>query len=349
MTDVIYTDTPNDPTHPLALGPLEPIGLTCTKALSYLAVQQDDLVEVAFMDDAFTPAYAGHSTIDGARKVATVLRAGGWLGPPRLMPRFAGGGGLPMGAIYEVDFRTLPTQSLMAAGSHVVDGLTWCAKGSLGTRGGRTEVINGSGLRLYWPAAANYPADYNSWRSSVGWTFKRALVLPLGQVPGYNPLAPLAILCRMTSNNSMAVSVDGFSNPVGVMDAVLDANPITDPEYQTQMSLIPIASTATWWTSLGNADTRNPGGANVGASLGSYVFGLYRMLEDRWYPLLGPWTGALTVPDDYVSGISNAGDFVMPTRCSDTPSFLFTFEYSSGTSVVEDNYLTHLKIMQPRF
>lgn len=85
MADVTYLD---DPQQPLAGGPLEPIGFTCIKALSYLAVEQGDIIETAFMDGAFTPRYAGSSTISNDLKTVTVLRTGGWLAPPLMRPRF---------------------------------------------------------------------------------------------------------------------------------------------------------------------------------------------------------------------------------------------------------------------
>jgi hypothetical protein len=78
------------------------------------------------------------------------------------------------------------------------------------------------------------------------------------------------------------------------------------------------------------------------------VQGVYRFLADRWYPLLGPWTGSLTVPDNYVSEITNTGDMVMRNRCSASPCFLFAFEHTNGGSGMTDTYLTHLKILQPK-
>jgi hypothetical protein len=89
MTDVVYTDTPNDPLVPLALGALEPINFTCQKPLQYLVVEQGDILETAYMDGAFTASYAGSSTISGDKKTVTVLRTGGWFAPPLLRPRMS--------------------------------------------------------------------------------------------------------------------------------------------------------------------------------------------------------------------------------------------------------------------
>lgn len=85
-SDVTYLD---NPANPLTLGPLEPISFTCRKPLSYLVVEQGDILETAYMDGAFTPRYAGSSTISGDKQSVTVLRTGGWFAPPLMRPRFA--------------------------------------------------------------------------------------------------------------------------------------------------------------------------------------------------------------------------------------------------------------------
>jgi hypothetical protein len=340
-----------DPSGKTLVSTSEPLDFSCTTtpiaiSIGFGSVRPEERV---YRDGAFLPGYRRSTASAG---VFSIVRDQEWPANPQLYvdePTLPPVGGQTMGAIYEVDLTAQPSQPLMAAGSYVIDGKTWWAKGGLGSQGARTEVINGSGLRLYWPQGVNFPGDYSSWRSGYPsiTPIKRTLLMPLSQIAGYNPQAALAILWRFSSNRSLSASIDGAGNYGGVMDAALNSADILRAEHQTQMSVSRVQQTGSWWTSNENGDTRNPGGAGT-AVQADHVQGVYRFLADRWYPLLGPWTGSLTVPDNYVSEITLTGDMVMRNRCSASPCFLFAFEHTNGGSGMTDTYLTHLKILQPK-
>jgi hypothetical protein len=247
--------------------------------------------------------------------------------------------------LYDVDFRTLPNQPLVAPGSYVIDGKTWWMKGALGNAPAATEIVNGQGFHFAWPFNGTFPSpDYGGWRSFSFTPCPRTMLLPLAQLPGFNPKSPIAILTRMTSVNNLN---EEFW--VGVMDHAANASPISSVEHDTQMTMCRTGTTSTWWTSQKNADTRNPQGTNYGPKLDSYVLGVIRPLAGFWYPMMGQWNGtALGIPDDYDGVTDTGGNHVMPSRCSDSPSFVWAFSYTNSGQPAMNAYMTHLKIMQPK-
>lgn len=175
----------------------------------------------------------------------------------------------------------------------------------------------------------------------------RVLTMPMSQLAGYNPSVPLAILCRMSNNISLPDTWDNACNYIGVCDAAANGDTLTEVEKNTAMTLARTGVSSSWWTSLDNADTRNPGSdAFATPSLSSHVSGVHRVDSSFWLPLLGPYDTELTNPDDYTSEIVNPGDFYMPTRCSDSPSFVFAAEHWFSGLGDLDTYLMEIKIMQ---
>lgn len=261
-------------------------------------------------------------------------------------PLVVGGLSAAFSTLYEVDFRTLPNQSLAAAGSHIIDGKTWWLKGTLGDAG-VAEVVNGQGLHLTWPFAAPFPTNYTMWRAGYS-SFSqiaRTFLLPMANLPGYNPKAPLAIMAHIVSANNL-VEDECY---VGVIDHAQNANQISRPEHQTQMGMNKSGTTSAWWTSLENANTTNPGGNNYGPKQDSYVTGVIRLLSSKYYPLLGQWNGSnLTKPEDYDGVTLTSEIYTMPTRCSDSPSFFWGFSYTNSGQPAINMHMTHLKIMQPK-
>jgi hypothetical protein len=268
----------------------------------------------------------------------------------KVQSALAVGSAVSFNPIYEVDFTTLPTQPMVAAGSYTIDGKTWWAKGGLGSKG-VTGIVNGSGFRINWPAPL-LTGDFSYWRAGAPPTYKRAFCMPLAQLPSFNPLAPLAFMARIVSPIATIAADSEDRIYTGVIDVAANALDITGPEHDTHMGISRYSDTVTWQTSNNNYDSNNVGPA-AATGLTEYaqnVQGLYRFMggSGRWAPLIGPWTGALTVPDDHVAQVNPAGRQAMLNRSSASPSFYYTLNLIDTNLPALDYYLTHLRIVQPR-
>jgi len=119
--------------------------------------------------------------------------------------------------IYSCDYSALANATLTAGGAHVIDGLTWYAKGSL-AQGGNTytrNLVNGSGLSLIASAGVASTSIGSSGNLDVPHWF-----LPLSQIPGYDAAEPHLFRARFKFSNGTNVCGARFGLCSSTDDAV---------------------------------------------------------------------------------------------------------------------------------
>jgi len=261
--------------------------------------------------------------------------------------------GAPMGAIYEVDFTSLPTQPT-APGSYTFDGLTWWAKGNDGA-GGASGMVNGAGLRIYQPSTVDTANAWALWRNQGIVTLYKARLfsLSLAQLPDYNPLAPLVVMWRFTSNQAAGDDPAGFA---GLGEIVASGAVLTGAEKNTCLTLgggpagnvgyrmiPPYSTTYAYKTEY------------VSTVAGAHVNGLYRLLPNRFAMLHNTTAWAGTMPplesmNDVNPNDTGGGVYTFMSSApnlTSSPSFVFGIQ-KGATGPTLDVHLTHLKIMQPK-
>lgn len=147
------------------------------------------------------------------------LNAGDILtGRPRA--KGAASGGKRWAPIYDVDFTTLPFQQFTVAGKYTLKEVDWWAKNP---QNGTWQITAANGWEM---AAANVATDVGNWIGTP-----RQYVLPLVNVPGWNPNAPTQFWCvqkyAYTPFSSSAIMLgvaDTTSDTVGMTAAQRDRN-----------------------------------------------------------------------------------------------------------------------------
>jgi hypothetical protein len=298
--------------------------------------------ERAYRDSAFVPPYTG-STVVGS--TYTLVRAGGWpntptvfvdeLPPPPTIPI----GGQPMGAVYTVDFRTLPSQTLTAPGAYTIDDLTWWAKVALtGQPYGATQenlLTNGLGLGLATLAQGSRVG-------SDGALANRHLFLPFSNVPNYNALAPTLVRWHVTESSG---NYNEHQMIVGVCSTTSDAVAVQAAQRQYDH----------YWLKFNNLGTQSKRGTGVVSGIG-FANGVVAGNSERGLYL---YMGGYGIEVTTETGNSWAGSFIdninllvspsTPTAyrspARPNPGVFVALEGQIDATMV---YLTHLQIMQPR-
>ncbi len=274
-----------------------------------------------------------------------ISRSGGWIRNEPIEFRFKEGaapsGAVALNTIYEVDFRTLPSQSFgNTPASYTIDGLTWWTKGSLtGLPFGSvmdSQLINGQGLALGVTSFGNAAVV-----AAAGDHVYRMLVLPLAGVPGFNPLAPLIIRAKFTGTDS---ACPGF---LGLIDTTSDGALYLDAQRPREMLV---------GTDGGPANLKQKYGANGWNTISTRtphastwdgrLMGIYRTLTR--FPDVGdqPWDGAGSIPSP-----DGLRPHTQPLARFDTGALTnpcVGFLYSNQTGQPGLSYMTHLSISQPR-
>jgi hypothetical protein len=253
--------------------------------------------------------------------------------------------------VYEADFRLMPTLSMQAAGSYSIDGKTWWAKGPAKTNT-TWGVVNEIGIQFAIPVSPPGPPN-NGWRSNGNnaWA-ERVLVFPLAQLPGYNPLAPLALLWRATGLISAGAGEAAIS--AGLADAALTTASLTGPEVGSSMTINPIDASNSYIQCSPNNNSVDSQwimtmttAAVPPTLLDSIEQGIIRFAPKRYFPLARRFTGALGGPNTANEfALSNTSLVRSGNGQSDSPCFLMVAQ--SPFSGVRDVALTHLKVMQPK-
>lgn len=228
---VVYVDPPG----PLA-NTTEPIDFTTTSLVTSISVEFNPqsgtgIRETVFdgtEDDGsggdFSFLYRTSSVSGTGPYTWTIRRTGRWPADFRLrVKEAAGGGSVPWGVLYRVDFRTLPAASFPTPGNYTIDGLTWWLKAGSNNFGNDpgTVEIDARGLKIGYAAAASEFGTVNP---------VRRMLLPLANVPGYNPAAPVVFYTR-TDGDLGGLCV------CGVMDCAVDATIPTVQEYERRQSI----------------------------------------------------------------------------------------------------------------
>jgi hypothetical protein len=283
------------------------------------------------------------STISEDGKVVSLKRRGGWNRIVRVYPEMEPAppptGGQAMGAIYEVDFTTLPTQVIGAAGSYTVDGKTWWAKGSLTYPGvvQTSGVLNGSGLYIGTNTGADLPQGSQNIRG-------RMLVLPLSELDDFNPQAPLIVRAKF-SLPGWGPSRGAF---VGLVDTPADGNAylIADQSKQVLCGTPDGNPAASLLTFRGTA---GPSGAAAGqASVGvdARLVGCMRLMPKYADLCSQNWDGVGAIPDvnDVIPQQQGLSQYATNTPANPCVAMILRNNFGAPFTA----YMTHLSIHQPK-
>jgi hypothetical protein len=263
------------------------------------------------------------------------------------------GSAAPFNAIYEVDFTTLPAQAMQAAGSYVIDGKTWWAKGPQQTT--TFAIVPGEGIKASFP---NPPAISANWRADAGAIWNdRLWSLPLSQLPGFNPDAPIACLWRATGNSQSSAGEPAIYG--GLCDMAANSIALQTAERATSFA---VGHFGTNNIMVICAPHNNSGNSGWNALLANPLLvpantmdgmelGVYKLAANRFFPLAKHFTGALGNPSSSSAelGWTTAEDRMRTGNGqSSSPSFFFLFQSAGNPGIARIAALTHLKILQPK-
>jgi hypothetical protein len=311
------------------------------------AVYDEELVYT--QAGGFEPQYSLSTKNDDATSFA-VKRNGGWQRTMALYPEETPvpptpipADGQTWGGIYDVDMTAQAAQTLTTAGSYTIDGKTWWAKGTLPS-GASSAVVATTGLRLATGTTGNFP----DWRSNNAFG-NRVYAMPLAQLDEYNPLAPLAVIARITSPNGW--TANGQLNAyVGIGNVALTTAAVTAAEKAATTTVSMYNVTSMWFVRDAQAnitDNISPSGAGL-TNIGQVVQGVVRFATSRVYPLIGKYSLNPDLGDPNSLNIYTAFP-VAGTADGGTSNASVLFFLNQGLDGTPQDYaLTHLKIMQPK-
>jgi hypothetical protein len=299
-------------------------------------------VELVFADGVFLYPYLASSTLVG--NTFSILRQGGWASfeernKVRVFeqaPVPTTGQGLAL--IYEVDLRAQPSQAIGASGAYVIDGKTWWAKGLIaGLPFGASmssALVSGSGLRLSIIGA-------NAVMGASGNMDMRNLVLPLANVPDASLTAPTFIRAKFSyAYDSGAYAFIGLvnttSDAAGYLAAQRSAETFVGPP---NVSASAVAALKAKYGTGAITDVSARGGSAVYSSHFAgvqYVNGFTDVGDQTW-------DGSGAIPNLSAFKPQNQGLSQYEVGVLANPCIMFAV---SGH--VQDYYLTHLSVYQPK-
>jgi hypothetical protein len=252
-------------------------------------------------------------------------------------------GGQAWGAIYELNFTTLPSQTFGATnGAYLIDGLTWYAKGLLtGYSGGgqiTSDLVNGTGLKFTSMNVGSTP--YNATNTFA----QRHFFLPLANVPGFNPNAPYILRFRsvtLTANNGVGV-ITGLTSSTNDGASLTSA----DRKYDNFMYFDNGASGNGPRLMRNNGTPVIPSGW-AGNTAGLTEVAIYRLLNGVTVEAIGAsngWTGSFGSIDALQIEQQFAVAFQTPRP---NPGVFVSFT-QPGSVTGANSALTHMRIDQPR-
>lgn len=332
------TMTPIDPPGPCAYGEVIDVVLSAEPALvaiEFLPNGGGGAWDVVYADGRFSYRYRD-STRDGT---TFHIRPPGdyWPCPFRVHYEPAvPTGGQTWGTIYAPDLAAETTR-VCAPGSHTIGGVTWWVKGV--ASGQSAGATNGTGLYIQ----SNFGVDNSDQANpSLRW------FLPLANVPGFNPNAPVAVWARATCAS--------WYWHVGFMSAAASSAQITNAERASRTGVGHAAGNTTAIQYV-NADA--VGQVSVRSDLQplpdepSLAVGIALVGRNLGLRNWSPWSGSWTPPDPYTfrRGITDAisstqhGLFVVAPDMDLSKVGIF-FSYNAGNPVTF--YLRNLYVMQPK-
>lgn len=234
--------------------------------------------------------------------------------------------GQPLGTIYEVDFTTLANQNMATAGSYVVDGKTWWAKGTDATGGG-PAIVNGSGMRQTY--GIHDPSSVNQYK---------VMFMPLAQFSDYNHLAPVVAQFRFGAGNFASWTAYG-----GLAQMAADANARTIGGRQDACVGVGAGTTTSMRYIAGNETTSSYGGLTWTNPPTDIVFSVYRFSNSMVF--FGAVSSPGVWPDPFTISTPKSGGqpLMRDVGVWTSPGFTYFVNNLSGTF-----YLTNLRLLQPR-
>jgi hypothetical protein len=295
--------------------------------------------ETVWQQGAFCYPFLRSTRADA--RTFTIVRDDGWPSKPGVWVNDPPGppvSGQALGLIYEVDFRAMANQAIGAAGSYTIDSLTWWAKGlTSGLPFGASmssAVVNGSGLRLSIIGS-------NATMSQSGDMNMRNLVLPLANIPNASLNAPTFVRGKFSyafDNSAYAFIglVNTTSDAAGYLAAQRSAETFVGPPAVSNTS--PVASLKAKYGTGAITDVSTRTGAAVYSSHFAgvqYVNGFTDVGDQVWdgagaIPSLSTFKPQTPTPQYEVGALAN-------------PCIMFAVN-----SHVQDYYLTHLSVYQPK-
>lgn len=176
-----------------------------------------------------------------------------------------------MALLYAVDFRTLPSQTIGAAGAYVIDGKTWWVKGQL-TDGSTTltsNLVNGSGI--HFDVTSGLGTTPIGSGSALAW---RHFFLPLSSINGWS-----STLSYMVRGRFNKIGARSNSRPLlGVTSTTSDAVALTAVQRANEIlvSPNPVDTTTTLlYYKVGTASPTTATGRQGAISNNECVVGVY--------------------------------------------------------------------------
>ena len=235
------------------------------------------------------------------------------------------------GAVYEVDFTTLPNQDMSAIGAHTVDGMTWYSKGAVDFGGdGANAIVNGSGMRTAgcaWGIAGTLAPFQTAW-------------FPFLQIPDFDVTYPFLVAFRFTGPLSTTnYYVAGVSSLADDGVAVLVGERAVQDQIRADMDSGGTVM-AHVVSSVGpiNPVTMVPGSPTTGDHL--YFSGPVHLLTAGCFH--APWTGSFPLN---LYAITNAQNPVINNNVLTNPGFSICRNRTSAFA----SFLTHMAVLQPIF
>ena len=355
MSDFVWVDVPDDPAQPLGNGVDEPLNFQALADVDRIIVDEGQGDEVcAYRSGAFRGRYAALSTIDPSRNIE-LMRQGGWPKAPKVIaktvepPTPIPTNGQAFGAIYDVDFRTLPNLAIGAAGAYTIAGAEWWAKRDAAVSLQVHSIVNGSGMS--WVrntsgtlSADNGAADYPA----------RAMFLPFASLASYNPNAPVMIRIHteaplsggfVSSIGAALVSSASSGAAWAAAERTFDSAIYADPSAQAGVARTVLLKRGVAGAYI-NGSPFN--GSGVYPTIAQREMMLLRYFGE--YSIAGvtstaTWTGTFAAAHLTPYVLDNLAAQVFSTAARANPGVML-FQIASNNTL--PTYLTHLQIAQPR-
>jgi len=299
------------------------------------------LHETVYQLGAFTPLYSAGSTINLSTGAYSILRAGGFpfgvsvtsigCAPCPPIPT----GGQSLGTIYEVDFRTLPNLTIGPVGSYVIDGKVWWAKGPLIANGSNltSSIQNGAGMRFTTDKTYDLPA--------AGDMSCRSMFLPLANISGYNPLAPIVVRAKFIRG---AVPISGM---IGLVNTTADAANYLAAQRATEVFCGPEqagGNTSSIKSKYGTGGQNGISSGQVSTPPDNFFCGIWEMFPGYRDICTQVWDGTGAIPP--MTSIPQRQGLGMLTSSNVNTTICLTA--SSNFGQPETVWVTHLSISQPK-
>jgi hypothetical protein len=283
--------------------------------------------EMAYRDGAFV-----HPYLDSTRVGDTfsLRRAGGWPAAPTVHVEAGSGPAVATWQpVYSVNFAALPPATFATTGAHEIGDATWWLKG--GFTGGHTTALDGTGLRIRSPFGSE-----GSDTATLRW------FLPLANVEGFDPAAPLAIWARVSTTDSFFLS----NAVVGVAQAAASGASFSPTERETRVGLGTAGTAATYVTGWIH-DTSGDANHTLNTAPSGLLLGLQRLSPTTSRFMVAPYASPPPDPGgpSYINAVAH---WARSHAAVGTANLGVYFSHNFNGGSTQDFYLRDLFVMQPR-